>query len=80
MQMPRISLDHAILLDDAFEMHAKGFTKEQFIGCVKESARAANADAWDQMLMLTRDFGTRRKAWNWVEREIERNRNEFFAA
>lgn len=73
---PRLSLDHALLLDDAFEMHALGFSKEEFVNGVKECCRPANADAWEQMLMLTRDFGTRRKAWNYIKREIERARND----
>ena len=42
-----MTLDSLILLEDALEMNAKGFTKDEFVGCVKESFRPVNAQAWD---------------------------------
>lgn len=58
-------------------MHTQ-MTKDEFVSCAKECARPKNAQAWDDAAALIVQFGTRRKALNHIEREIERYRNEFF--
>lgn len=75
-----MTLDSLILLEDALEMNAKGFTKDEFVGCVKESFRPANAQAWDDALALIKTLGTRRKAMNFIDCELDKARNDFFPA
>ena len=75
-----MSIDEAIYLEDALEMQAKGMTRAEFVSCVKESAKARNAQAYDDALALTARIGTRRKAMNYVARELDSARREFFPA
>ncbi|MDE2099407.1 MAG: hypothetical protein KGL39_19300 [Patescibacteria group bacterium] len=75
-----MTIDEAIYLEDALDMQARGMTREEFIGCVMESAKARNAQAYDDALALTAKMGTRRKSMNYVLRELETARREFFPA
>ena len=75
-----MTIDDAIYLEDALDMQAAGMTKEQFVGCVLERAKARNAQAYDDALALTAKMGTRRKAMNHVSRELECARRDYFPA
>lgn len=75
-----MTIDEALLLEDALDMDARGMTKEAFVECCVrvESVRKANAAAWDAAQSLIQSFGTRRKAMNHVQRELDKARDEFF--
>ncbi len=75
-----MTIDEAIYLWDALEMQARGMSKAVYVGCVKASAKDRNAQAYDDALALTARMGTRRKALNYVARELEAARCEFFPA
>ena len=75
-----MTIDEAIYLVDALDMQARGMTREQFVGCVMECAKARNAQAYDDALALTAKMGTRRKAMNHVARELESARRDYFPA
>ncbi len=53
-----MTIDEAIYLEDALDMQSRGMTKEQFVGCVMECAKARNAQAYDDALALTAKMGT----------------------
>ena len=75
-----MTIDDAIYLEDALDMQSRGMTKEQFVQCVKECAKARNAQAYDDALALTAKMGSRRKAMNHVMSELEAARRDFFPA
>ncbi len=75
-----MTIDEAIYLEDALDMQARGMTKEQFVGCVMECAKARNAQAYDDALALTAKMGTRARAMNYVARELESARRDYFPA
>jgi len=75
-----MTIDDAIYLEDALDMQSQGMTREQFVDCVVNCAKARNARAYDDALALTVKMGTRRKAMNYVQRELEAARNEYFPA
>ena len=75
-----MTIDDAVYLEDALDMQARGMTKDQFVDCVMDCAKARNARAYDDALALTVKMGSRRKAMNHVQRELEAARNEYFPA
>ena len=75
-----MTIDDAVYLEDALDMQARGMTKDQFVGCVMDCAKARNAQAYDDALALTAKMGTRRKAMNYVARELESARRDYFPA
>jgi hypothetical protein len=73
-----MTIDDAIYLEDALDCQSQGMTKDDFVGCVMERAKARNAQAYDDALALTAEKGSRRKAMNYVARELEAAPQDYF--
>ena len=80
----KMNLDDVIRIEDALWCMATQPTmsRNDFVSCVKQTPEniAINQKAWDDAMDLIRSLGTRRKAMNHIEREIESARNEYFPA
>ncbi len=73
-----MTLDDAILIQDALECQRKGMTREQFVACVKVPFQALNAQAYDDAIAYSHNCGNSRKALNHIDRQIAKARSEFF--
>ena len=79
-----MNLNDAIRIENALYCMATRPTmsRNDFVSCIKQTPEniAINQKAWDDAMDLIRSLGTRRKAMNHIEREIELARNEYFPA
>ena len=73
-----MTLDDAILIQDALECQRKGMTREQFVACVKVPFQALNAQAYDDAIAYSNNCGNSRKALDHIEKKIKECSKEFF--
>jgi hypothetical protein len=67
---PTYDLADALSIDDALDFIARGFTKQQHVGCFDLQHREHEAKMWDTACLLHGSFGSIRKAQNYIALQI----------
>jgi hypothetical protein len=76
----KFNLDTWIAVQDALEAIGQKQSMAEFAACHKPEFRQEAERIYDYAQSLIRSYGTRRKAVNHIERNIEAARTQFFPA